>query len=101
MRIKSGGTPTGLLLRLTAGAFLCLGVASPARPQAPPLSPQPAPTARPAIPADSPKTSQVFPEADFPVGGPTAEGAIPDTTAQPGPGGLYGPLPRTLDYTRP
>jgi hypothetical protein len=122
-----GERPTGLLFRLTTGAFLCLGVANPAWAQAqtPPAkspAPQPAPAAQPAgsptqtpapqpapaaqlpdspIPAEPPSPSQVFPEGGFPAK-PAPEGAIPATTSQPGPGGLYAPLPAPApDYSRP
>jgi hypothetical protein len=45
--------------------------------------------------------SQVFPDGGFPAK-PAAEGAIPDTVTQPGPGGLYTPLPTpSPDYSRP
>jgi hypothetical protein len=43
----------------------------------------------------------VFPDGGFPAK-PAPEGGIPDTPAQPGPAGLYAPLPPVSpDYSRP
>jgi hypothetical protein len=102
--MEAGRRPKGLFLRLTAGAFLCLGVASPAWAQAQMPPPQPAPaaqTAGSAISVEPPSPSQVFPDGGFPTK-PTAEGAIPEATAQPGLGSLYAPLPPlSPDYSRP
>src|SRR5262249_14359978 len=103
MRMESGRRPTGLFLRLTAGAFLCLGVTNPARTQTETAPAQPAPAAQTAgspIVEEPASPSQVFPDGGFPTK-PAAEGAIPDTTTQPGPAGLYAPLPPpSPDYSR-
>ena len=110
MRMESWGRPTGLFLRLAAGAILCLGVANSiwAQAQLPPG--QPAPTAQPVsaaqppippIPAAAPAPSQVFPNGDFQAQ-PAPEGPIPAPTPQSGLGGLYAPLPQlSPDYSRP
>jgi hypothetical protein len=98
--MESRSLPTGLFLRLAAAAFLCLGAATPAwaQDQLPP--PQPVPPG-PAIPAELPQPSQVFPDGGFPTK-PAPEGAIPETTPQPGPANLYPPLqPPSPDYSRP
>ena len=104
MPTDSGRLAKGLFLRLTAGAFLCLGVANPVWSQVPALPPQPAPAAQTAgspIPSEPQKPSQVFPDGSFPT--PSGvEGTLPGTTAQPGPGGLYAPVqPPSPDYSRP
>jgi hypothetical protein len=84
--------------------LLGLGVANAAWSQEQVPPPQPAPAAQPAgtpIPAELPPPSRVFPDGGFPTG-PAAEGTSPDKPAQPGPSGLYAPLPVPApDYSRP
>jgi hypothetical protein len=126
--MQSGRRPVGLFVRVTAGAFLCLGIANPVRPQVQTLPAVPAPAAQPAvppIPAEPTDTSQVqtrppqpAPAAQpagppipaeptntsqvFPDGGfpnkPAAEGAIPDTTPQPA---AAGPAPEATPQPGP
>jgi hypothetical protein len=53
------------------------------------------------VPTELPSPSLVFPDGGFPTL-PANEGAIPGTTAQPGLGSLYGPVPPpSPDYSRP
>jgi hypothetical protein len=67
----------------------------------PPPPPPAAPTASSPIPEELPKTSQVFPDGGFPTK-PAPEGAVPETAAQAGPGGLYAaPAGLSPEYSRP
>ncbi len=101
MPTETGKRTTGLVLRLTAGALLCLGLAESARSQAPVPQAQPAPPARSPIPVELPPPSQVFPDGGFPTN-LLPEVPIPERTPQPGPGSLFTPLPpASPNYARP
>jgi DcaP outer membrane protein len=99
MRPGSGARLAGTSFRLAVAVLLGLGGANPAWAQAPP-APQPPPAAqapRPAIPADTPRPSQVFPDGGFPTSLPAPEGGFPAPTgrepAAAGPRAVSPPAP--------
>jgi hypothetical protein len=96
----------GALFRLTGAVLIGLGSANLAWTEAPPPAPQPqtaAQPAAPAIPAETPTPSQVFPEGGFPESRPAPEGGIPpNSSAVSGSGSLYPFLkPAGPDYAPP